>query len=251
MSRRLKLTISYDGTEYFGWQRQANQRSIQSELEAALRDYTATRIVVVASGRTDAGVHALAQVVSFDFPLEHSTEIVERALNFRLPRDIRILKVEDVADNFHAIRDTTKKRYRYQIDDVETGDLFQRNYYWHIPRPLDHESMAEAAKYLVGTHDFASFQAAGAPRRSTIRTIHELTVLRRDSSPQLWIEITANGFLYNMVRIICGSLVAVGKGKEPPQWLESARNARDRVKAGPTAPAQGLFLDRIWYGEED
>jgi tRNA pseudouridine38-40 synthase len=247
MTRRLKLTIAYDGTHYSGWQRQPNKRTLQETIENAFRDYTDREVPLVASGRTDAGVHALGQVASCQFPLDHSLVVIQRAVNFRLPLDIRILRVEDVASDFHAISSATRKRYRYQIEDVEIGDIFQRNHVWHLPKPLNIDAMIEAASYLVGRHDFSSFQAAGAQRKTSVRTIHQLDVIRRDTSPRLWLEVTADGFLYNMVRIICGSLVQVGKGKEPPQWIARALAAADRSAAGPTAPSQGLFLVQVWY----
>jgi tRNA pseudouridine38-40 synthase len=247
MTRRLKLTIAYDGTEYSGWQRQPNKRTLQETIENAFSDYTGEAVPVVASGRTDAGVHALGQVASCDFPWNHSAAVVQRAVNFRLPLDVRILCVEDVSSDFHAISSAIKKRYRYQIEDVEIGDIFQRKYVWHIPKALDVDAMVESAHYLVGCHDFASFQAAGAPRMTSVRTIYNLDIIRRETSPRLLLEVTADGFLYNMVRIICGSLVDVGKGKEPPRWIDHALTAKDRAAAGPTAPSLGLFLMQVWY----
>lgn len=247
MTRRLKLTIAYDGTNYAGWQRQPNKPTVQQEIEQAFRDYTGKHVSVVASGRTDSGVHALGQVASCDFSLDHTTRVIQRAVNFRLPLDIRILRVEVVADDFHAISSAIKKRYRYQIDDAEVGDIFARQYVWHIPKPLDERAMAAAARFLVGTHDFASFEAAGAPRKSSVRTVHSLEVITRPTAPRIWVEVTANGFLYNMVRIICGSLVWVGKGKAEPEWIQAALLGAKRELAGPTAPPQGLFLDQVWY----
>lgn len=249
MTRRLKLTLAYDGQHYAGWQRQPNEPTIQETLENAFTDYTGQRVPVVASGRTDSGVHALGQVACCDFPLSHPVEVVQRAVNFRLPLDIRVLSVEQVPASFHPIASAVKKRYRYQIDDAEVGDIFQRHYVWHIPKQLDDVAMTEAARLLEGTHDFASFEAAGAPRKTTVRTIYELNVLRREVAPRLWIEVTANGFLYNMVRIIVGTLVWVGKGKETAQWVAAALQQCQRETAGPTAPPQGLFLDRVWYDE--
>jgi tRNA pseudouridine38-40 synthase len=247
MTRRLKLTIAYDGTNYAGWQRQPDKPTVQQEIEQAFRDYTGQSVSVVASGRTDSGVHAIGQVASCDFTLGHTTEVIQRAVNFRLPLDIRILQVAEVPESFHAISSAVKKRYRYQIDDAEVGEIFARKYVWHIPKRLDETAMSAAAEFLVGTHNFASFEAAGAPRRSTIRTIYALDVSTRSTAPRIWVEVTANGFLYNMVRIICGSLVWVGKGKADPQWMEAALHAKKRELAGPTAPPQGLFLDRVWY----
>jgi tRNA pseudouridine38-40 synthase len=246
-----KLTLAYDGTEFAGWQRQPAARTAQGELEAAIERITQERSKCIASGRTDAGVHALGQVVSFQSETKLSGEVLCKALNAELPEDMLVFEVIETAPNFHALRDAVRKRYRYVIQDGRLPDLFDRKYVWHVYQRLDVEAMQEAAKTLVGTHDFASYETAGSPRLTTVRTVFDLTVERRPAelTDRVVIEVEANGFLYNMVRNIAGTLVAVGKGKEPPAWPAEVLAVKDRTKAGMTAPARGLFLVWVEYGE--
>jgi tRNA pseudouridine38-40 synthase len=243
------LIVAYDGTEYAGWQIQLRDPSVQQCLQEAWRGVTGESIAIIASGRTDSGVHALGQVCSVATGSSLSCAAIVRALNAHLPPDVRVLRVEEAPPGFHAIRDAIAKTYRYQIQFGSIPNALQRRHYWFVRGPLDIDAMRCAAETLIGRHDFASFQAVGAERVSTVRTIHclELVQQTRDGYPELLVEISADGFLYNMVRIIVGSLVLVGRHKKPPSWLEVVRDARDRRMAGPTAPARGLVLVDVAY----
>jgi tRNA pseudouridine38-40 synthase len=246
-----KLTLAYDGTEFAGWQRQPERRTVQGELEVAIERITQRHSKCIASGRTDAGVHALGQVVSFTSETQLPPAVLTKALNAELPEDMLVFEVTEVSVGFHALRDALRKRYRYVIEDGRNRDLFDRKYVWHVYQRLDVEAMKLAALPLVGTHDFASFETSGSPRLTTVRTVLDLVVERRagELTDRIVIEVEADGFLYNMVRNIVGTLVAVGKGKEPPTWPAAVLALRDRTKAGMTAPPQGLFLVGVEYPE--
>lgn len=247
--RSFKLTLAYDGAAYLGWQVQAEGRTVQSELETALLGVTQQQVRVTASGRTDSGVHALGQVVSFESNTTLEPSTLQRALNSNLPRDIRVLSAELAEPGFHAIRDSISKRYRYFIQDGGVQDPFLRNWCWYLPQKLDDWHMEEAGGALLGEHDFASFQSAGSPRSTTVRTILDFKVERQlgQLCEPIVIEIAADGFLYNMVRNIVGTLVEVGLGKQAISWPGELIAAKDRTQAGPTAPPQGLFLVSVEY----
>ena len=210
---------------------------------------TGQHVPTVASGRTDAGVHALGQVVSCAADCRLDAKHLQRALNANLPLDIRVREAVEAPAGFHAIRDAVKKRYRYVLQDGLIPDVFLRNYSCFVPAALDEQSMQRSAQALVGTHDFSSFQASGAPRASSVRTVVELVVRRVEDEPssRIFIEIEADGFLYKMVRNIVGSLLEVGQGRRPEDWPGQVLAARDRRRAGRTAPARGLFLLRVDY----
>jgi tRNA pseudouridine38-40 synthase len=247
--RFFKATIAYDGSDYSGWQIQADRPSVQQTLEAAMQRITGEPTRVVASGRTDAGVHALGQVVSFATSSRLSADELCRALNAHTPRDISVRDLSEVPEGFHAIRDTKSKRYRYVIDDHRLPDVFQRRYAWQVPQRLDVEAMARAACAIRGTHDFSSFEASGSERASSVRTVTDVQVTRGSGPLQdnILIEIEADGFLYNMVRNIVGTLVEVGRGARAENWVAEVLAAKDRKAAGPTAPSQGLFLVSVRY----
>jgi tRNA pseudouridine38-40 synthase len=261
--RRLRLTIAYDGSAYSGWQVQPARPTVQASLEAALQKITGESIRTLASGRTDAGVHALGQVVGFRTTSSLEADTLVRALNANLPEDIVVYEAVEVADNFHPIGDAIKKRYRYLLHDGPIRPLFLRRYCWHVRRRLAVESMLEASQSFLGRHDFSSFETLGAPRADSIRTITDLVVRRLDSSESpldsgpifgqldlgglIAIEVEADGFLYNMVRAIVGTLVEVGRDAESVEWVEELLSAQDRSKAGPTAPPEGLFMVRVDY----
>jgi len=246
--RCFKLTLAYDGTEFAGWQVQAAGRTIQGVLEDALERITGQRIRAVASGRTDAGVHALGQVVGLVLDTHLAAETLMRALNAELPHDVAVLSCEEVPSGFDPIRDAHCKRYRYVICDGRVRDVFRRRYAWQVFERLDAEAMDRAARGLLGKHDFASFESSGSERASSVRTIGDIFVRRDDQSPEtIVVEVEADGFLYNMVRAIVGTLVEVGRGAQSETWPEQVLAAGDRKAAGQTAPPQGLFLVRVEY----
>jgi tRNA pseudouridine38-40 synthase len=248
--RTIKLTVSYDGTDFAGWQIQADRPTVQSTLQEVIERITGRHTSVLASGRTDAGVHALGQVVGFQTESELPVEVLRKAINAQLPRSIAVLDAVEVPGGFHPTHDARRKRYRYLIHDGPVRDVFERRYCWHYTYGrLDVEAMRRAAQTLVGIHDFSSFETSGAPRASSIRTVYELVVERGRGERQdfITLEIEANGFLYNMVRAIVGTLVEVGRGAQSEEWVAAVLQAKDRRLAGQTAPPQGLFLVRVEY----
>lgn len=249
--RTFKFTLAYDGTAYSGWQVQPGQRTLQGTLETALTKITGETIRVTGSGRTDAGVHALGQVVSFHTASSLSADVFQRALNAELPEDIAVLDATEAPPGFHAIRDAIRKRYRYVLDDGPVPDVFRRRYAWHYRQRLDAPAMHRAAQALLGTHDFRSFESAWPQRTSSVRTIFEISVARGFFGDEnlVSLEVEADGFLYNMVRAIIGTLVEVGRGSRPETWPAEVVAAEDRRAAGMTAPAHGLFLLRVEYNE--
>lgn len=249
--RSILLTIAYEGGAYAGWQVQPGQRTIQAELEQALARITGESIRVTGSGRTDAGVHAFGQVAGFRTSGTMGPDVFQRALNAELPDDIAVLSAAEAASDFHPIRDSVSKRYRYLIDDGPVRDVFARRFVWHYRRPLDGAAMASGAAHLLGRHDFSSFETSGAERVDSIRSVSHLSVVRgRDEQRnRITIEVEADGFLYNMVRAIVGTLVEVGRGAHDSDWVREVLEATDRSQGGPTAPPQGLFLLWVKYPE--
>lgn len=247
--RYLKLTVAYRGTHYCGWQVQTNQLSVQQALENAFTRVTGEKNRLTASGRTDAGVHAIGQVVSVATSTLIPNDKLVQALNSNIPRDISVLSIEDAPERFHAIRDAKRKRYRYRIQTGTVADPLDQDFIWFVSYSLDVSAMKLAAKRLLGEHDFACFQAAGADRKSTVRTIFDCQFSEIDDGPfrKLHFEIEGNGFLYNMVRNIVGSLVEIGRGKQLPEWIAELISSKDRKNAGQTAPAKGLFLVNVDY----
>lgn len=246
------LTVSYDGTNYCGWQSQVNGPTIQAALERAVAKITGTRIAVTGSGRTDSGVHALGQVASFACEAPLSCRQWLRAINGRLPTDIRVLHVTRIHRQFDPIREALGKRYRYRLNDQPVHSVFASRYAWHVRQPLNVDHMQRAGQLLLGQHDFASFQAAGSPRATTIRIMHDLLVTRDAREPEfVHIEAEANGFLYRMMRNIVGVLVDVGHGELDPQDVLSILEARNRKLARRTAPAHGLYLLHVRFPSLD
>lgn len=243
--KRVKLIVAYDGTNYQGWQIQKNGVTIEEMLNRALRDLTGEEIHVLGSSRTDAGVHAMGNVAVFDTSARMPGEKFVYALNQRLPEDIRIQHSCEVPMDFHPRYQKTTKTYEYRILNREFPlPSFRLNTHFFY-RPLDEKRMQQAAEYLKGEHDFQSFCAAGAQVKTTVRTIYELKVTR--DGELITIQITGNGFLYNMVRIIAGTLMKIGQGEWEPEYIKEILEAKDRKKAGPTAPAKGLTLMEICY----
>lgn len=254
--RTVKLTLAYDGTDFAGWQFQPGQRTVQQALQETVERITGERTAVVASGRTDAGVHALGQVAAFETNSSLPADVLQRALNAELPNDIVVLAAAEASSGFDPIRHAHRKKYRYIIQNGPLADVFSRRYAWHIYRRLDAAAMQRAAQRLVGRHDFSSFETSGSERVSTIRTVFELTVARQPRGRaggsnlgpgEIRFEITADGFLYNMMRNIVGTLVEVGRGTREVHWPGAVLAARDRRAAGQTAPPQGLFLVGVEY----
>ena len=244
-----KLIIAYDGTNFSGWQYQPDRRTAQGVLQDAWRQITGEVSSVTAASRTDAGVHAIGQTVGVDTETHLDAHQLFAALNATLPKDMILKSIEEVLPGFHATRDARGKRYRYAICNSRLRPLLDRNYVWHVPQPLDAVAMHGAGQHLVGTHDFASFQSAGSPRDSTMRTITSIEVRRPagDNDARVEVDVVGTGFLYNMVRIIAGSLVDVGAGRRDEKWLIDALAACDRRAAGRTAPPQGLCLAEVYY----
>jgi tRNA pseudouridine38-40 synthase len=243
--RVLKLTLTYDGTRFVGWQRQADGESIQGLLEEALARFEGAPVTVHGAGRTDAGVHALGQVASASVTFTHPAETIFRALNAQLPEDIRIVEIADAAPGFHARFSARSKSYRYQIRAGTVGDPFTRAFVWQVPEPLNVGAMADAAAVLVGTHDFTAFQSVGTEVVSTTRTIFRSDI--RELDRMCVYEVTADGFLRHMVRAIVGTLVEIGRGWRSVESMAQLVERGTRAQAGATAPPHGLFLVRVDY----
>ena len=243
--RNLKILLGYDGTDFSGWQTQPGFRTVQETLEKAITSLTGERARVNARGRTETGVHAVGQVANFFSSTRHSPEVLLRGINAHLPDYVVVREVTDAPQSFDANVDARRKLYRYVIHDGPVPDVFMRRYAHHSRRRLDADAMRAAAEPLRGRHDFHSFETSWPNRMSSVRTITHLTVNRM--SDWLWIDVEADGFLYNMVRAIAGTLLNVGRGYWPVEQVAQILRAEDRREAGPTAPAQGLFLMRVTY----
>src|SRR5262245_11413512 len=244
--RNLRLTLGYDGTDFRGWQTQPGYRTVQETLEAAIAAVTGEpRVRVNASGRTDAGVHAVGQVANFFTASRHPPEVILRAVNAHLPADVVIRECVEAHQSFDANKDAVRKLYRYVIHDGPVPDLFLRRYAYNHRNRLDAAAMRRASRPLLGRHDFRSFETEWPNRMTSVRTITHLGVSR--FADYIWIDVEADGFLYNMVRSIAGTLVNVGRGYWPESQVEAILTAEDRRLAGPTAPAHGLFLVRVTY----
>ena len=257
--RTLKLTLTYDGTSYGGWQRQDNTPTVQGVLEQALAEIEGRVVTVYGAGRTDAGVHALGQVASFrlDHPIEPPRLL--RALNAKLPADVRVVDVDTVPDDFHARYGARHKTYRYWLDTAAVASPFGARFAWHVPHALDLGAMTRAGAHLCGRHDFAALQTATDQNGSTIRVIHDLTVSTGcegwpgppGAAPvaSVMFEVVGDGFLRHMVRTIAGTLVEVGRKRRVADDLVDVLESRRRERAGPTAPPHGLFLVSVAYDE--
>jgi len=281
--KMFKITLAYDGTGFVGWQRQAAGVSVQGLLEDALRELDERDVAVAGAGRTDAGVHALGQVASFSLARVIAPHALVRALNARLPDQVRALSAVEVAAGFHARFGARTKMYRYRVWNAERLNPFERQYAWHVMGGLDVDQMDAAARLVEGRHDFAAFQAAGGATRTTEREVyssrivkehtagtegnsHRATEPQRTHNSSQWLsgsvadplrvyssgevityEISGNGFLRHMVRAIVGTLVEIGRGRRGADWMREVIASRDRSHAGPTAPAEGLFLVGVEY----
>ncbi len=247
--KRILLTVSYDGTAYVGWQFQNNGPSIQDELEKALQKALGQFVRVTGASRTDAGVHALGQRAHFDVCSSIPPEKYPFVLNRYLPEDIRVTAAKQVPDDFHARFMAAGKIYTYRIHHAAHASAIFRHCTAHVPVRLDDGNMRECAQALLGTHDFAAFAAAGGQAKTTVRTIDDFSVER--AGDEITLRIHGNGFLYNMVRIMAGTLIDLDRGTLPRGSLPAIIAARDRSRAGFTAPAEGLMLDDVFYDLPD
>lgn len=245
---RILLQVEYDGTNYAGWQRQLNGIAVQQVLEETLSSVCGHPVKVTGSSRTDAGVHAHGQMVHFDTSARIPAERYPFALNNLLPRDIRVLSGRLVPNGFHARFLACGKKYTYRILNSRHGSALMRFDHYHVPVPLNDAAMTRAASTLSGEHDFAAFQASGGTAKTTIRTIHDVQLARRDD--EIIITVAGNAFLYNMVRIIAGTLVEIGHGKKDEDAFLKAFETHDRLSLGMTAPACGLELTEVYYPAE-
>jgi len=241
-----KITLAYDGTAFVGWQRQAAGVSIQGLLEEALARLDHGEVIVSGAGRTDAGVHALGQVASLSLRRAIDGPSLVRSLNASLPDSVRVLEADLVPDTFHARYSARRKTYRYRLWNADVLSPFERQYVWHVYGPLDRDAMAAAAMLIEGCHDFAAFRAAGGRTRSTDREVFSSRVVA-GLSPLILYEVSGSGFLRHMVRNVVGTLVEIGRGRRPIEWMSEVLAGRDRRQAGPTAPARGLVLVSVEY----
>ena len=246
--RNIKLTIEYDGKDFNGWQKQPDKLNIQGSIEQAIKQITGEEVELNASGRTDAGVHAYGQIANFKTESELPLEKFPIAINSNLKKSIRILKAEEVEENFHSRLACKRKTYRYVINNSEIASAIYRNLETHIPQRLNVERMKEAVKYFEGEHDFKAFKASGTSSKSSVRTIYKAEIKEQPNS-RIYIELNGNGFLYNMVRIISGTLVDVGLEKIKPEDIPSIIEQGKRELAGKTLPPNGLYLLNVEYGE--
>ncbi len=245
---RYKIIVEYDGTNTVGWQRQNEGKSIQGWIEKALVKFTGEKIDIFAAGRTDAGVHATSQTAHFDISKSYKDYVVRDAINAHL-RDMKasavILYAEKVADDFHARFDAKKRGYLYRINNRKPPLVLDKNRAWWVPVELDDRKMAEAAKYLIGKHDFSSFRAAECQAKSPVKTVDFIEVSRQGS--EIHIRVEALSFIHHQIRNFAGTLKMVGEGKLSPIDVKHILEAKDRTKAGPTAPAHGLYFTKVEY----
>ena len=244
--RNIKLIIEYDGKSFNGWQKQPNKLNIQGEIERAIGELTGEEINLIASGRTDAGVHSFGQTANFK--TENETISIEKfpiAINSKLKKSIVIRSAEEVDERFHSRYSVKSKTYRYIINNSEMGTAIYRDLEYHFPIKLDVDKMKKASKYFEGEHDFKGFKASGTSSKSSVRTIYEANVEKQGD--KIIIELTGNGFLYNMVRIISGTLLDVGLDKIKPDEIPEIIESKDRKRAGRTLPAHGLYLVEVNY----
>lgn len=245
MMRNICMKVSYDGTKFSGFQAQPKDRTVQVEIERVLTILTKEEITIHASGRTDAGVHARGQVFHFLTNCTIPTDRFAIAMNTRLPDDVMILEAKEMPLDFHARHSAKRKTYRYSIDNGKFPDLFGRHYRLHVPVPLNRERMKQALSYIVGTHDFTSFTSTRSVKPHHVRTIYDAKLI--EEGPFIHIEMTGNGFTYNMVRIITGTLIKIGHGKLKPEDMRLILDGCDRSLAGPTALPIGLMLMDVSY----
>lgn len=243
--RNIKLTIEYDGKEFNGWQKQPNKLNIQGEIERAIEEITGEQVDLYGSGRTDAGVHSLGQVANFKTNTKLPIEKVAIAINSKLKKSIRIKKAEEVSENFHSRYNCHKKKYRYIINNSSHGSAIYRGLEYHVSQKLNADEMKKAIKFFEGEHDFKAFKSSGTSSKSSVRTIYNAEL--KQNGERIIIELTGNGFLYNMVRIISGTLLEVGLGNIKAEDIPNIIESKDRKMAGKTLPPHGLYLVEVMY----
>lgn len=248
MKRNLKMVLEYDGSKFHGWQYQVGLRTVQGVFEETLARLTQEKIRVIAASRTDAGVHALEQVINFRTESRHSCEVFVRALNALLPADIAVISCEEAEPKFNARFQAKSKIYRYLIYNRAHRRAFGHSYCWHLPWKIDIDKMKKASSYLIGEHNFASFQAKSpdSKEKDPVRNLSRIDIIETKAGYIIF-ELEANGFLKQMVRNIIGTLVLAGTGKILPETIKEILESKDRTKAGPTAPAEGLYLVKVLY----
>ena len=245
VKRNIQILLEYDGSNYHGWQRQKNALTVQEKVEEAIKQITKEDIRLIGSSRTDSGVHARGQSANFYTGSKIPIEKIPYALNSKLPIDIRIYQAIERPMGFHSCYDAIGKKYTYHIQNSAFHSALEYNRAWHIPQKLSIENMRKANEFLIGTHDFSAFRASGSLIKTSIRTITSSKLIRKDK--KIILEIQGNGFLYHMVRIIMGTLVEVGMGKISYEEIMDIIKSKDRSRAGITAPAHGLYLEKVFY----
>lgn len=249
MTRRFKLTVEYDGTDFVGWQRQDNGPSVQGALEQAAHEFSGESVMVQGAGRTDSGVHALGQVAHLDLEREITAAKLRDALNAHLrPLPVAVLEVEAVTADFHARFSAKQRRYLYRIVNRRAPLALDARRAWFVPQKLDLASMRAGASHLTGQHDFSAFRAAECQAESALKTLDSLTLQRQGT--EIRVECAARSFLHHQVRNLVGTLALVGRGKRPAEWIKEVLGSCDRNRAGPTAPACGLYLTQVLYEED-
>ena len=251
MSRNILLTIQYDGSGFSGWQIQPGSRTVQGDIQSCLGRICGAPVKINGTSRTDAGVHALGQRATFSLETGIPVERLKPVMNSMLPGDIKITEAVEMPEDFHARFNSKGKKYIYRIMNLAEKDVFKRNFYYYVDRELDIEKMREAASRIVGTHDFECFMAMGStPQKTTVRTIYSYeieTAERENGAKEIELAVSGDGFLYNMVRIMTGTLVEVGLGKKKPEDIDRMIETGKRSLAGHTAPPQGLYLAEVFY----
>ncbi|MBR6033255.1 MAG: tRNA pseudouridine(38-40) synthase TruA [Clostridia bacterium] len=243
--RNIKIIIEYNGKGFNGWQKQPTKLNIQGEIERAIFDVTGENVELYASGRTDAGVHSFGQVANFKIENPIPIDKIPLALNSKLKKTIIIKSAEEVDEKFHARYNCKGKKYRYVINNSLCGSAIFHDLEYHMPLKLDIDKMKEASKFFIGEHDFRAFRASGTSSKSSVRTIYNIEI--RQDGDRIFIEYTGNGFMYNMVRIITGTLVDVGLGRIKCDEIPDIIESKDRTRAGKTLPAHGLYLMEVYY----
>ena len=244
--RNIKLTIEYDGKRYLGWQRLGDSdKTIQGKIESVIKQMTNEEIEIIGSGRTDAGTHARGQVANFKTESTLTREEMHKFFNRYLPRDIVVIKVEEVPERFHARYNAKGKQYSYYVWNSELPTVFNRSYHFHVPQTLDFDKMEAACQKLMGKHDFIGFSALKKSKKSTVRTIDEITI--HQDGPNVQFVFVGDGFLHKMVRILTGTLLEIGMGKMDLAAIDVIFENKIRQQAGETVPAQALFLDEVFY----